>query len=243
MATHTGTGIAARCNVQKASLAVGAIFLLIGVLGFTVNFDQLQLAGHNSEAKLLGLFQVSALHNTVNLLYGGIIYLVLFVCGLLVPQDRPETSCRSMASTTARTCSECQPRHQARRYFSIVGRPNRACAANASRGEGSRWIAEPFNDYCSARKTASSARMKSLAMLVAVLAVALVGTIAPLTMSTRSLTVKSRLSFNPPSASPSCQRERPPDPWARAFLRSTRSQAFCPYWAPLKETPVTTLNQ
>jgi len=56
---------------------------------------------------LLGLFQVSALHNIVHLLfgaagialartasgarsfllYGGIIYLVLFVYGLVVPQD------------------------------------------------------------------------------------------------------------------------------------------------------------
>ncbi|MFB8369883.1 DUF4383 domain-containing protein [Pseudarthrobacter sp. NPDC055928] len=111
MATHTSTGIAARSNVQKASLAVGAVFLLVGILGFvpgiTANFDQLHFAGHHSEAMLLGLFQVSALHNIVHLLfgaagialartaagarsfllYGGIIYLVLFVYGLVVPQD------------------------------------------------------------------------------------------------------------------------------------------------------------
>ena len=111
MAIHTSTGIAARSNVQKASLAVGAVFLLVGVLGFvpgiTANFDQLHFAGHHSEAMLLGLFQVSALHNIVHLLfgaagialartaagarsfllYGGIIYLVLFVYGLVVPQD------------------------------------------------------------------------------------------------------------------------------------------------------------
>ena len=63
------------------------------------NYDQLHFAGHHSEALLLGLFQVSALHNIVHLLfgvagialaktapgarsfllYGGIIYLVLFV--------------------------------------------------------------------------------------------------------------------------------------------------------------------
>lgn len=111
MATHTSTGIAAGSNVQKASLAVGAVFLLVGILGFvpgiTANFDQLHFAGHHSEAMLLGLFQVSALHNIVHLLfgaagialartaagarsfllYGGIIYLVLFVYGLVVPQD------------------------------------------------------------------------------------------------------------------------------------------------------------
>ncbi|CAI3794125.1 DUF4383 domain-containing protein [Pseudarthrobacter sp. MM222] len=111
MATHTSTGRATRTNVQKASMVVGAVFLLVGVLGFvpgiTANYDQLHFAGHHSEALLLGLFQVSALHNIVHLLfgaaglalarsaagarsfllYGGIIYLVLFVYGLVVPQD------------------------------------------------------------------------------------------------------------------------------------------------------------
>ena len=111
MATHTSTGMAARTNVQKASIVVGAVFLLVGVLGFipgiTSNFDQLHIAGHHSEAMLLGLFQVSALHNIVHLLfgaagialarsaagarsfllYGGVIYLVLFIYGLVVPED------------------------------------------------------------------------------------------------------------------------------------------------------------
>ncbi|WP_285314211.1 DUF4383 domain-containing protein [Pseudarthrobacter sp. fls2-241-R2A-168] len=111
MATHTSTGMAARTNVQKASIVVGAVFMLVGVLGFvpgiTSNFDQLHIAGHHSEAMLLGLFQVSALHNIVHLLfgaagialarsaagarsfllYGGVIYLVLFIYGLVVPQD------------------------------------------------------------------------------------------------------------------------------------------------------------
>ena len=111
MATHTSTGTTARTNVQKASMVVGAVFLLVGVLGFvpgiTANHDQLHFAGHESEALLLGLFQVSALHNIVHLLfgvagialaktaggarsfllYGGIIYLVLFVYGLVIPQD------------------------------------------------------------------------------------------------------------------------------------------------------------
>lgn len=111
MATHTNTRTATRTNVQKASMAVGAVFLLVGVLGFvpgiTANYDQLHFAGHHSEALLLGLFQVSALHNIVHLLfgaaglmlartatgarsfllYGGVIYLVLFIYGLVVPQD------------------------------------------------------------------------------------------------------------------------------------------------------------
>lgn len=111
MATHTSTGAATRTHVQKASMVVGAVFLLVGVLGFvpgiTSNYNQLGFAGHHSEAMLLGIFQVSALHNIVHLLfgaaglvlarsavgarsfllYGGVIYLVLFVYGLVVPED------------------------------------------------------------------------------------------------------------------------------------------------------------
>ena len=87
------------------------MFLLVGILGFipgiTSNYDALGLAGHGSEALLLGIFQVSVLHNIVHLLfgaagilmarthsqarnfllYGGIIYLVLFVYGVVIPQD------------------------------------------------------------------------------------------------------------------------------------------------------------
>ena len=98
-------------DVQKAARLVGIVFLAVGVLGFipgiTTNYDTLQFAGHHSEAKLLGLFQVSILHNIVHLLfgiaglalartaaqartylvYGGAIYLVLFVYGLIVGQE------------------------------------------------------------------------------------------------------------------------------------------------------------
>ena len=97
--------------MQKAAAAVGIVFLLVGVLGFlpgiTSNYDTLSFASHHSEAQLLGLFQVSILHNLVHLLFGvaglalartisgarnyliggGIIYLVLFLYGLLVSQD------------------------------------------------------------------------------------------------------------------------------------------------------------
>ena len=92
-------------------MAVGAVFLLVGILGFvpgiTQDFDQMEFAGHESEASLLGLFQVSVLHNIVHLLFGvaglalartvsgarnylvggGIIYLVLWIYGLLVGED------------------------------------------------------------------------------------------------------------------------------------------------------------
>ena len=106
--TRTNT---ARTAVQKAAALVGIVFLAVGVLGFipgiTTNYDTLQFASHHSEAKLLGLFQVSILHNIVHLLFGvaglvlaktvngakkylivgGISYLVLFVYGLAVPMN------------------------------------------------------------------------------------------------------------------------------------------------------------
>ncbi|HWL97231.1 MAG TPA: DUF4383 domain-containing protein [Nocardioidaceae bacterium] len=98
-------------NLQKASAAVGAVFLLVGVLGFvpgiTTDYDTMEFAGHESGAELLGIFQVSVLHNLVHLLFGvaglalartwagarafliggGAIYLVLWLYGLLVDQD------------------------------------------------------------------------------------------------------------------------------------------------------------
>lgn len=105
------TNRAVRTNVQKASLAVGVIFLLVGVLGFipgaTTNYDEMMFASHMSGALLLGIFQVSILHNIVHLLFGiagialarsvpgarnyliwgGVIYLVLWVYGLLTDHE------------------------------------------------------------------------------------------------------------------------------------------------------------
>ncbi|GGI92034.1 DUF4383 domain-containing protein [Pseudarthrobacter scleromae] len=100
-----------RTTIQKAALAVGAVFLLVGVLGFipgvTTNYETLGFAGHESEALLLGIFQVSILHNIVHLLFGvagiamarsaaqsrnyliggGAVYLVLWIYGLLIGKD------------------------------------------------------------------------------------------------------------------------------------------------------------
>ncbi len=97
--------------MQKAATAVAATFVLVGLLGFipgiTTNYDQMEFAGHESGAELLGLFAVSVLHNLVHLLFGlagfalarswegaraylvggGAIYLVLFVYGLLVDRN------------------------------------------------------------------------------------------------------------------------------------------------------------
>lgn len=90
------------------ALIVGLVFLIVGVLGFipgvTTGYGQLGLFGHESEAYLLGIFQVSVLHNVVHLLFGiagvamsrasraavgfliggGVIYLVLWLYGLVV---------------------------------------------------------------------------------------------------------------------------------------------------------------
>jgi hypothetical protein len=100
-----------RSTLQKAALAVGVVFLAVGVLGFipgvTQNFSDMEFASHESDALLLGIFQVSILHNIVHLLFGvagillarsfsgarnyliigGAIYLVLFLYGLLVGQE------------------------------------------------------------------------------------------------------------------------------------------------------------
>ncbi len=108
---HTTADTRGRTAVQKAALGVGVVFLLVGVLGFipgiTTNYDTMSFASHHSEALLLGNFQVSILHNIVHLLFGvagialartisgarnylvvgGIIYLVLFLYGLLVGQE------------------------------------------------------------------------------------------------------------------------------------------------------------
>lgn len=105
------TSTATRAPVQAAAAVVGALFLLVGVLGFipgiTTGYDSLEAAGHESHAKLLGIFQVSVLHNIVHLLFGaaglalartasgartyliggGVVYLVLWLYGLVVDKS------------------------------------------------------------------------------------------------------------------------------------------------------------
>jgi hypothetical protein len=95
---------------RSAATAVGAVFLLVGVLGFipgiTTHYSDMAFAGHMSGAKLIGLFQISILHNIVHLLFGiaglamarnarnavnyliggGVIYLVLWIYGLVTAQ-------------------------------------------------------------------------------------------------------------------------------------------------------------
>ncbi len=101
-----------RSLAQKFALLMGVAFLGAGVMGFipgiTTNLGDIQFAGKDSPSELLGLFQVSILHNIVHLLFGiagiamartfdsartyllgsGVIYVVLLLYGLVVGTDK-----------------------------------------------------------------------------------------------------------------------------------------------------------
>lgn len=94
--------------VQVSAALVGATFLLVGIAGFvpgiTTHYGDMTFAEHQSGAELLGIFGVSVLHNLVHLAFGvaglalsrtfqgarnflivgGIIYLVLWIYGLVI---------------------------------------------------------------------------------------------------------------------------------------------------------------
>lgn len=109
--SRTGHSITSRTPVQIVALVYGVVFILAGIAGFvpgiTSDYGSLQFAGHESGAMLLGIFQVSVLHNVIHLLYGiaglalartavgarqyllwgGVVYLVVWLYGLLVAED------------------------------------------------------------------------------------------------------------------------------------------------------------
>ena len=98
-------------TVQEPALVVGAVFVLVGILGFVPGVtdygDGMKAAGHDSGAMLLHLFHISTLHNIIHLLFGvvglsmsrtiagaraflvggGLIYLALWIYGLLIKPD------------------------------------------------------------------------------------------------------------------------------------------------------------
>jgi uncharacterized protein DUF4383 len=99
-----------RTLAQNVALLFGVVFLVVGILGFipgiTTNYDDMSFAGSDSHAELLGIFQVSVLHNIAHLLFGvgilmarthqgartyllggALIYSVLFIYGLFVSGD------------------------------------------------------------------------------------------------------------------------------------------------------------
>ncbi|MER7515566.1 DUF4383 domain-containing protein [Streptomyces sp. NPDC126499] len=111
MMTRSRPAAGAASPLRTAALLVGVVFLVVGVLGFipgvTTNYDAMKFAEHHSGAELFGVFQVSVLHNIVHLLFGvagiamsrsaptartflvggGVIYLVLWLYGLLIDLD------------------------------------------------------------------------------------------------------------------------------------------------------------
>jgi hypothetical protein len=108
---HTQSVRTDRNPLQLAATVVAATFILVGILGFvpgiTTHYSDMTGAGHNSMAKLLGIFNVSVLHNVVHLLFGlvglalartasgaksyliggGVVYLVLWIYGLLIDKN------------------------------------------------------------------------------------------------------------------------------------------------------------
>ncbi len=109
MATRDMAGVrtTGRLNSLVAG-AVGAVFIVVGLLGFTVSGDH-SLAGHTG-GELLGLFQVNTLHNIVHLAVGaamvaaaiagtraakaantliGVVYVALGLLGLFITGDNP----------------------------------------------------------------------------------------------------------------------------------------------------------
>lgn len=52
---------------KLVAYVLGAVYLLVGLVGFAVNSD---FADKNTNDKLLGLFEINGLHNVVHLLIG-----------------------------------------------------------------------------------------------------------------------------------------------------------------------------
>jgi ABC-type transport system involved in multi-copper enzyme maturation permease subunit len=95
-----------RTPIQLAATLVGLSFLVAGIGGFipgiTTNAGDIALYGHESPAMLLGIFQVSVLHNIIHLVFGvaglamakgsaktylvggGVIYLVTWLYGVAI---------------------------------------------------------------------------------------------------------------------------------------------------------------
>jgi len=102
---------AERTSVQVVALLYAISILLLGLFGFvpgiTTNYGDLELAGDESTAQVLGAFQTSALHNVVHagagivgifmartwrgartfLLGGGILFVALWLLGIAGAAD------------------------------------------------------------------------------------------------------------------------------------------------------------
>ena len=98
-----------RSAVQSVAMLFGVVFLLVGILGFIPGITEDapgSFAGEDSDGSLLGIFQVSVLHNLAHaafgigilaarkhataltyLLVGGVAYAGLFLLGILGAMD------------------------------------------------------------------------------------------------------------------------------------------------------------
>lgn len=90
--------------VKRVAMLFGVVFIILGVLGFTVP-GGMQMGDATNPPKLLGLFPINLLHNLVHILFGvwglaaarsfsgavaycklaGMIYLALAVVGIVEP--------------------------------------------------------------------------------------------------------------------------------------------------------------
>jgi hypothetical protein len=90
--------------VRRVAMIFGVVFLLLGILGL-VSPGGMSMGADPAPAMLLGLFPINLLHNVVHLLFGvwgliasrsfvnaklyaqigGVVYLVLALCGLFIP--------------------------------------------------------------------------------------------------------------------------------------------------------------
>jgi ABC-type multidrug transport system permease subunit len=96
-----------RSSAQTFALLVGAVFLLVGILGFipgVVTEHDTKFLGQDGDSELLGIFQINFLHNLVHVIFGvagiaaakatgsarsfllggGVVYLVVFLYGVLI---------------------------------------------------------------------------------------------------------------------------------------------------------------
>ncbi len=110
MRTDAGNGRTDRTDVQKAALAFGIVFLIVGVAGFVpgIATDYGRLTTFDDTgAKLFGIFGVNVLENVAHLLFGiagvalartwsgaknyfvwgGLLYVGLWLYGLIVEGD------------------------------------------------------------------------------------------------------------------------------------------------------------
>ncbi len=90
--------------VKRVAMVFGVVFLLVGILGL-VSSGGMSMGADPAPGMLLGMFPINVVHNVVHLLFGvwgvmaarsfagakmyaqlgGIIYLVLAICGFFIP--------------------------------------------------------------------------------------------------------------------------------------------------------------